>query len=382
MAKQTVMLCAGGTGGHMFPALSLAKDLIARECQVILMTDTRAVKFVKGNHDGMTVYVIPSATLPRGILGKLNGLVTLVRGYFKARHIIGKHKPGLVVGFGGYPSMPPMVVAQRKNIPTVIHEQNAILGKANAFLAPKADRIALSLPDLSSLEEADAVRAVVTGNPVRAEIAELYTHPYHTPGETTPFHITVMGGSLGAKVMAQYVPDALAGLPEQLRVRLEVVQQCHEEDIPSVQEKYVQAGISATLKPFFDNVPDILKKTHLIIARSGASTVAEIAVAGIPAIYIPYPHHADQQQKVNAESIAKHGGAWVMEEKDLTVEGLSAKIGELMRSPEILFNAADAARSCAKPEATRKLGNLVIALLKGWDKQAYKPYDYTQGRRD
>ena len=381
MGKQTIMLCAGGTGGHMFPALSLANDLISRDCEVILVTDLRAVKFVKDNHEGMKVHVIASSTLPSGLFGKVKGLFALGKGYLKSVRLISKYKPGIVIGFGGYPSLPPMVAAQRKNILTVIHEQNAILGKANAYLAPKADRIALSLPDMSSLEEADAIRAVVTGNPVRSEIADLYSHSYNAPDETATFRIAVMGGSLGAKVMAKYVPEALATLPEDLRVRLEVVQQCHEEDITAVENLYVKAGISSTLKPFFDKMPEILKKTHLVIARSGASTVAEVAVAGIPAIYIPYPHHADQQQKVNAESIAHEGGAWVMEEKDLSAESMSKKIEELMRSPQTLFEAADAARNCAKPEATRKLGNLVIALLKGWDKQAFKHYDYTQGRQ-
>lgn len=382
MAKQTIMLCAGGTGGHMFPALALAKDLQSRECKVVMVTDNRALKFVGDDHPDMDVHVIASSTLPAGLMGKVKGLLALGRGYLQSRYLINKYKPGLVVGFGGYPSLPPMVAAQRQDILTVIHEQNAVLGRANAYLAPKADRIALSLPDLSSLEEADAIRAVVTGNPVRAEIAELYANPYNAPDDHSPFQIFIMGGSLGAKVMAQYVPDALALLPEDLRVRVTVVQQCHEEDSPAIREKYIEAGISATLKPFFDNVPELFRKTQLVIARSGASTVAELAVAGIPAIYIPYPHHADQQQKVNAETVSNKGGAWVIEEKDLNAETLAKKVAELMRSPETLFNAADAARNCAKPEAARKLGNLVIALLKGWDKQAYKPYDYTQGLRD
>lgn len=352
----------------MFPALSLAKDLISRDCNVIFVTDARAIKFVKNEHENMTVHVIPSSTIPSGFTGKIKGVILLGRGYLKSRQLIKKYKPSLVIGFGGYPSLPPMVAAQQKNIMTVIHEQNAVLGKANAHLAPKADRIALSLPDFSSLNEADVGRAVVTGNPVRAEITELYSHPYNASDNNASFNLTIFGGSLGAKVMAKYVPEALAQLPEDLRTRLNVVQQCHEEDIAFIQEMYMKSGIAATLKPFFDNIPEILKKTHLVIARSGASTVAELSVAGIPAIYIPYPHHADQQQKINAEAISKSGGAWVMEEKDITSETLSAKLKELINSPQTLFKAADAARSCAKPEATRKLGNLAIALIKGWDK--------------
>ena len=376
--KQTIMLCAGGTGGHMFPALSLAQDLIARGYNVVMVTDNRAEKYTHG-FDGLKVHVISSSTLPSGLLGKIKGAYFLAKGYMQSRKLIGQYKPSICVGFGGYPSLPPMIVAQRKDILTLIHEANATLGKANAYLAPNAERIALSLPDTSSLEEVDAIRAIVTGNPVRSDIAALYSHPYNAPDDNEPFHITIMGGSLGAKVMADFVPDALANLPEDLKVRLHVVQQCLDEDIAKVQDVYAKSGITATLKPFFDDVATILKKSHLVIARSGASTVSEISIAGIPAIYIPYPHHADQQQKVNAEAVSKLGGAWVMEEKDLTAEKLSQKIGELMQSPEKLFRAADHARNSAKPEATRKLGNLVIALIKGWDKETPKIPDHIEG---
>ena len=364
--KKTIMICAGGTGGHMFPALSLAQDLQSRDCNVVFLTDSRAAHYTE-NVEGLDVHVIASSSLPASILGKAKGLLSLAKGFFQSRKLINQHQPNIVIGFGGYPSLPPMVAAQRQNIITLIHEQNAILGKANAYLAPKAERIALSHPDLSSLEEVDAIRAIVTGNPVRADIAALYSHPYNAPDTDEPFHLTIMGGSLGAQVMADHLPQALATLPEDLKVRLNVTQQCHDEDIASVQAIYADAGITSTLAPFFENVPQILKQTHLMIARAGASTVSEISVAGIPAIYIPYPHHADQQQKRNAESVSNAGGAWIIEEKDLSAEIISAQIENLMRSPETLFRAAECARGTAKPEATRKLGNLVIALLKGWN---------------
>lgn len=378
---ETVMLCAGGTGGHMFPAMALAHDLISRGKKVVLVTDKRGERFIK-KADGMTVHVISSATLPKGIVGKIKAVISLGRGWMQARRLISKYNPMLVMGFGGYPSLPPMVAAQQKHILTVIHEQNAVLGKANAYLAPKADRIALSLNDLTSLEEADAIRAVVTGNPVRSEIAALYAHPYNVPDQDDPFQIMVMGGSQGAKIMREIVPDALKSLPKDLRERLVVMQQCHDEDIAEVQSLYKDAGIKADIRPFFDDVPEVLKKTNLVIARSGASTVAEVSIAGCPAIYIPFAHHVDQQQKVNAQTVSSKGGAWVMEERDLSPSSMAARIESLMRSPEDLFRAAEAARSCAKPEAARKLGNLVIALLKGWDKESSRPYDYTQGHRE
>ncbi len=365
MSKKTVMICAGGTGGHMFPALALANDLLSRDCEVVMITDERTVKYTQG-HDKLIVHVIKSSSFPSGLIGKIKGLALLMVGYFQSQRLISKYQPDIAIGFGGYPSLPPMVAAQRRNVSTVIHEANAILGRANAYLAPKATRIALSLQDMSSVRDEDIPRAVVTGNPIRSDIAALYTHPYNSPDTDTDFRITVMGGSLGAKVMANHVPKALAALPEDLKVRLNITQQCHEEDIEHVKKTYTDAGITASLKQFIDDVPEVLKQTHLVIARSGASTVAEVSVAGIPAIYIPYPHHADHQQRVNAESISKQGGAWVIEQKDLSSSVLAKRIEGLMRSPEALFKAAEAARSCAKPEATRKLGNLVIALIKGW----------------
>ena len=367
MTRQTVLLCAGGTGGHVFPALSLAQDLIDRDFNVVLVTDIRAKKFAQGLLN-LKIEVISSSTFPPSVIGKLKALLSLGHGYIQSRRILKKYNPAVVVGFGGYPSLPSMVAAQRRNIKTIIHEANAVLGRANKFLAKKADKIALSLPDISTFNDDDNVRVIMTGNPVRADITALYTHGYNTPEPNEhSFNLLIMGGSLGAKVMAKYVPEALTALPNDLRNQLNVVQQCHADDIPYIQSIYDDANIKATLKPFFDNIPALLKTSHLIIARSGASTVSEIAVAGIPAIYIPYPHHADQQQKINAESIAKFGGAWVMEEHLLSSDLLSAKIKQLMESPELLFKAAEAARSCAKPEAARKLGNLVVALIKGWD---------------
>lgn len=379
MNKETVMICAGGTGGHMFPALALANDLIARGCDVVFVTDKRGQKFIPAATE-MAVRIIAAATLPKGILGKVKGAFSLAQGYIQSRAIISKFKPKIAIGFGGYPSLPPMIVAQQKEIPTVIHEANAVLGKANAYLAPKADRIALSLPDLSSLDEGDAMRAVVTGNPVRADIAALYAAPYNVSDDDRPFHIAVMGGSLGAKVMADVVPHALAALPPELKSRLMVVQQCHADMIGDVSAVYKGAGINADIRPFIDNVADVLKTSHLVIARSGASTVAEVSIAGIPAIYVPYPHHADMQQKVNAEVVSSRGGAWVMLQDAFTPSALEAKIDHLMRTPEALFTAAEATRECAKPDAARKLGNLVIALIKGWDKSGLKSFDYTQGR--
>jgi UDP-N-acetylglucosamine--N-acetylmuramyl-(pentapeptide) pyrophosphoryl-undecaprenol N-acetylglucosamine transferase len=375
--KKLILLSAGGTGGHMFPADALAQDLLSRGFRVALATDTRGSKYEILNKD--STHILNSAALNSGILSKVKSAMSMGVGYLQARKLIDKLSPSTVVGFGGYPSVPAVYAAQKKNIPTIIHEQNAILGKANAFLAPKADRIALSMNDTSSLGESDVVRAIVTGNPVRADIAELYNKPYPAIEQDGPLRIFIMGGSLGASILSEVLPMALAGLPNAQRKRLDIVQQCRKEDIDSVRSVYASAGINAHLETFFDNVPEQLEHAHLIISRSGASTVAEVTAAGRPAIFVPYPHHKDQQQKKNADTVANAGGAWIMPQDGFTEEAIIARVETLLQNPQTLFDAAEKSRSCGRPDAARKLGNLVTALASGWDKEASKSYDLTQG---
>lgn len=375
-----VLLSAGGTGGHMFPAAALAFDLVSRGFKVDLVTDSRGRAY-EGIFPDIRTHVISAGTLGGGLAGTIKGVAALGLGLVQAKMLVDKIKPDVVIGFGGYPSVPAVYAAQRKGILSVIHEQNAVLGRANVFLAPRADRIALSLAQVEGMEEADAVRAVVTGNPVRDEIAELYTKPYPIVAMDGTLKIFVMGGSLGARVFSEIVPKALSRLSAEYRSRLEIVQQCRPEDIEEVKAGYKAAGIKARLESFFHDVPDILAQTHLVISRSGASTVAEIAAAGRPAIFVPYPHHKDQQQKMNAEAVADAGGAWVMTQEGFTEEALLARIETFLQNPETLFRAAEAARSCGKPDAARRLGNLVTALVSGWDKEAQRPFDLTQGHK-
>jgi UDP-N-acetylglucosamine--N-acetylmuramyl-(pentapeptide) pyrophosphoryl-undecaprenol N-acetylglucosamine transferase len=362
-----IILSAGGTGGHMFPAAALGRDLVSRGYRVAVVTDMRGTKF--GNIFGdLPVHVLKSGTLGAGVAGKVKGMANLGVGLVQAHGLLKKIKPDVVVGFGGYPSVPAVYVAQRRKIPTVIHEQNAILGQANAFLAPCADRIALSIQHSHGLDSADAARAVVTGNPVRDEIAALYTRPYPAPQMDGALRIFITGGSLGAQVFSKIVPPALARLSAAHRARLDITQQCRAEDIESVRAIYAAAGIKARLATFFTDVAAILADTHLVIARSGASTVAEVAAAGRPAIFVPAPYHADDQQKVNADSIADSGGAWVMTQSGFTEEALLARVETFLQNPETLFRAAEAARGCGKPDAARRLGNVVTALASGWEK--------------
>lgn len=349
----------------MTPAQALGRDLLSRGFRVEVITDQRGTKF-ETMFSGMPMHVVPAGTLGKGIGGKIKGLANLGLGGLKARSLIKKLKPALVVGFGGYPSMPGVYMAQRLRVPTVIHEQNAIIGKANAFLAPKATRIALSWPEVRGLDDNDRDKCMVTGNPVRPEIAALFTQPYPHIGHDGTLRIFIMGGSLGAKVFAEIVPQALAQLSPDYRARLHIVQQCREEQLDSARAAYAQARIKADLAPFFQDVAGELAKAHLVIGRSGASTVAEVTVAGRPAIFVPYPHHKDQQQKVNADAVADAGGAWVMTEDGFTAEALLARIETFLQNPSVLFRAAEKARSYSKPDAARKLGNLVTEMVSGW----------------
>lgn len=375
-----VLLSAGGTGGHMFPAAALARDLVSRGYRVALITDLRGSHY-RNIFGDIDLHVIKSSGLQKGFTGKLKGALSFGVGFLKAGKLLDKLKPAIVVGFGGYASAPAVYAAQRRQIPTVIHEQNAVIGRANLFLAPKTDRIALSNNQVAGLEEADAVRAVVTGNPVREEIADLYNKPYPALVQDGQLNIFVMGGSLGARVFSEVLPPVLSKLSAEYRARLDITQQCREEDLDAAGAVYEQAGIKARLSTFFDDVPDILAASHLVIARSGASTVAEVTAAGRPAIFVPYPHHADQQQKMNAEIVVDAGGAWIMSQEGFTEDAILARIETFLQNPQTLFNAAEAARSCGKPDAARRLGNLVMAIASGWDKDAKRPFDLTQGRR-
>ena len=357
-----VLVSAGGTGGHMSPASALVSDLLARGYRVELMTDNRGAKY-SSMFDGVKTHVVKSGTMGAGIMGKVKGVVNLSLGIVHALTLVKSLKPDLVIGFGGYPSVPGVFAAQKLNILTILHEQNAIIGKANVFLAPNAERIALSADNTTGLDREETFRSVITGNPVRPEISALHNIEYPSFSGADDMHILVMGGSLGATVFSEIVPQTLTQLPEEYRKRLKIVQQCRASDIDSVRAVYQDAGIDATLATFFDDVAGELTKAHLVIARSGASTVAEVSVAGRPAIYVPYPHHKDQQQKKNANTIADVGGAWVMTEGGFTQEALLTRIETFFQNPDSLSRAAAHAKECGTPDAAKKLGNLVTAIM-------------------
>jgi UDP-N-acetylglucosamine--N-acetylmuramyl-(pentapeptide) pyrophosphoryl-undecaprenol N-acetylglucosamine transferase len=363
--KHFVVISAGGTGGHMSPAAALSDDLKSRGYRVELVTDNRGKRFEKMFKD-VPIHIVKSGTSGAGISGKVKGGIHLGLGLMQATKLIRRLKPELVIGFGGYPSFPAVYAAQKAGIPTVLHEQNAIIGKANSMLAGRADRIALSLPHSTGLDKDEKLRAVLTGNPVRPEIMALTAVDYRPLTEKSELRILIMGGSLGATVFSKIVPQALSNLSGRYKKRLNIIQQCREADIEEAQKAYNDAGIKAQLSTFIDDVAGELEKAQLVIGRSGASTVAEVSVAGRPAIYVPYPHHKDQQQKKNADSIADQGGAWVMTEDGFTQDALLTRIETFFQKPDILTNAAQSAKECGKPHAAKKLGNLVSAIIEDY----------------
>ncbi|OIN86353.1 MAG: undecaprenyldiphospho-muramoylpentapeptide beta-N-acetylglucosaminyltransferase [Alphaproteobacteria bacterium CG1_02_46_17] len=361
-SRSVVILAAGGTGGHVFPARALAEELMTRGLTVVLMTDQRGLKYFEGL-DQVERFVIASGAYQSGIKGKILGILGLAKGYFQSHRILSRFKPLAVVGFGGYPSAPPVFAAQHRCIPTVIHEQNAILGLANALLAPRAKRISLSTQDTTGLKPQWAQKCITTGNPVRHDIAALAEEPY--PEMTGKLCLTIVGGSQGAKSFATIVPHSVVGLPEELRKRLFVFHQARPDDLDAVKAIYEGSGIETDIRPFFDNMAECIGKSHLLITRSGASTIAELGAAGRPAIFIPFPWNRDNQQFFNAEQVAKHGGGCVIEEKNLTVDGLRDKLAGLLENPAQLETMARKASLLGITDATKRLTCVISGVLPG-----------------
>ncbi len=358
---RTVVLAAGGTGGHVFPAQALADELLRRGHALALVTDRRGVEY--GDALGrIATFRISAAGLGSGLLGKLRGLVALGAGFLQARRVLSRLRPGAVVGFGGYPSLPTMIAACRAGLPTLIHEQNAVLGRANAYLAPRVSRIATSFASVAGIGARDREKLVQTGNPVRAAIAELRDRAYAGP-ERDGFAILVLGGSQGARVLSDVVPAALAGLPDGARRRLRVAQQCRREDIERVRLAYWGHDIKAELATFFDDVPDRLLAAHVVICRAGASTVAELVEAGRPAVLVPYRFATDDHQRANASAFAEAGGGWMMVEEEFTPEALARRIEELIEDPGLLVRAAAHSATLRRGRAASLLANEVERLL-------------------
>ncbi|WP_312490435.1 undecaprenyldiphospho-muramoylpentapeptide beta-N-acetylglucosaminyltransferase [Sphingomonas sp.] len=355
------VLAAGGTGGHMVPAAALAAELTRRGHRVALVSDARGVRF-PGLFEDIQTHVLPAGRFSGGPVGWGKALREMWRGRAMARELYKTFRPAAVIGFGGYPAMPALLAAFAEGIPTAIHEQNAVLGRVNRLVAGKVDAIALSYEDTQRLSAKHADKTRLIGNPVRDQVLALRARPYPLLEEDGIFRVLVTGGSQGASILSQVVPDGLAMLPVTFRRRLQVTHQARIEDIDAVRAKYAEHEIPAELATYLPDLPEQLAWAHLVIARAGASTLAELTVAGRPAILVPLPSATDDHQTVNAREMTKAGGARTIAQKDFTPVELAKQMQKLGLDPAALENAAGRARACGRPEAASDLADLVESL--------------------
>ena len=357
----TIVLSAGGTGGHLFPAQALAQEMLSRGRNVVVMTDSRGRNYGSA-FPGARVEAVPAATFAdRALLSRMFAPLAILSGVFVGLGKLLRLKPVAVIGFGGYPSLPVMVAAWLGGFPTAIHEQNAVLGRVNRRMADHVRAVAASLP-LVRFAPKDANRIVYTGNPVRPEAARLAGTAYEPPGRDGVIRLLVFGGSQGAKILSELVPAAIALLPESLKGRLDIVQQARPEDIEAARGAYAKAGVKVELASFFDDLPQHMARAHLVVSRSGASTIAELSAIGRPAILIPYPFATDDHQTANAAVMADAGAAVVAQQRDLSAEKLAAILEDLLGSPEDLARRAAAAGKLGIPDAAARLADLVDGL--------------------
>ena len=360
MSKHYV-LAAGGTGGHMVPAAALAAELTKRGHRVALVSDARGVRF-PGLFEDIQTHVLPAGRLTGGPLGWAKALREMWRGRAMARELYKTFRPAAVIGFGGYPAMPALLAAFADGIPTAVHEQNAVLGRVNRFVAGRVNAIATSYERTERLAPKLEAKTHLVGNPVREAVLALRTRPYPLLEEDGIFRVLVTGGSQGASILSQVVPDGLAMLPVTFRRRLQVTHQARIEDIDAVRAKYAEHQIPAELATYLPDMPEQLAWAHLVIARAGASTIAELTAAGRPAIFVPLPSATDDHQTVNAREMTRVGGARTIAQADFTAVELAKQMQKLGLDPSALENAAGRARSVGRPDAVSDLADLVESL--------------------
>ena len=358
-----IFLAAGGTGGHVFPAIAVAEELIARGHQVALATDARGTSL--GNSLGaVEVHRISASGFHGGLLAKAGAAVSIAVGILQARRLFRKRRPDCVIGFGGYPSVPTMIAATSLGLPTIIHEQNAIFGRANRLLLKRANVIATSFTETSGIVGTASDNIVLTGNPVRAAFSAIRDQEYPPiVPEYEGIKILIMGGSQGATVLSKVIPRALLEMPETLRRRFAITQQCRADDIDSVRKTYAKAKVSAELATFFDDVPDRIAAAHIVISRAGASTVAELAEAGRPAILVPFPHATDDHQTANARALETRGAAWLIPQDGFTPDALIMQLENFVNLQNDLVDAAKCARDFGGMSAAIALADCAEKLI-------------------
>jgi UDP-N-acetylglucosamine--N-acetylmuramyl-(pentapeptide) pyrophosphoryl-undecaprenol N-acetylglucosamine transferase len=362
VSARPILLAAGGTGGHLFPASALAQELQRRGYAVELATDLRAEKY-GGDFPARAIHRIPSATLTSRSPSALAATFSrLGLGFARALTLLLRVRPKAVIGFGGYPTLPPIIAARTLRIPTAIHEQNAVMGRANRLLSRYVDKIGLSFMPTKLLGPEAEGKARLTGIPVRDSVHKFRGVPYAPPYDKSPLTLLVFGGSQGARFFSEIMPPAVLQLSRDIRWRLTVVQQARDEDLVSLREAYAKAGIAAQVAPFFHDLPERIANAQLVIARAGASTVAELTTIGRPGLLVPLPHALDNDQLENATRLEQAGGGWCVRQSELTPERLAERLEALLSSPERLTNAARKAHAMGAIDAVAGLADLVDEL--------------------
>jgi UDP-N-acetylglucosamine--N-acetylmuramyl-(pentapeptide) pyrophosphoryl-undecaprenol N-acetylglucosamine transferase len=378
LSKGSIMLTGGGTGGHLFPALALSEELSRRGYETDLITDNRT-EGLGANYPVREIYRAPSATFKgRSPIEAAKTMATLAQGFQAAHKVIADVKPKVIVGFGGYPTVPPILAALAKRVPAAIHEANAVMGRANRLLAPMVKSIACSFEQTKHLEGKLLAKTRLTGAPLRKTVLAQRGKTYLAPTSAQQFVLLVFGGSQGARFFSEVMPAALTQLAEQIRDRLLVVQQCRAEDIDRVFDSYEAAGVAAELATFFDDLPERMASAHLVVSRAGAGTVAELCALGRPGVLVPLPHAIDNDQLENATRFERGGGGWTYQQSDLTAERLAGVVRRLYEEPATLQKASSRAASMAHYDAVEKLADMVEQLAAdGEPKQT--PEEATEG---
>lgn len=359
MTGHLLVIAAGGTGGHMFPAQALAEAMLGRGWRVKLSTDARGARYTSGFPHSVEIEQVKSATFARGgALAKLVVPLKLFAGVTSAWSAFRKDRPSVVVGFGGYPSIPALGAAWIMKLPRMLHEQNGVLGRVNEAFASRVDKIACGTWPTQLPE---GVQGEHTGNPVRNAVLERAGAPYIPPGDH-PMSVVVIGGSQGARILSQIVPKAIGLLPDALKANLRVAHQARDEDAELAMATYAQAGIDAEVEPFFQDIPRRFSEAQLVISRSGASSVADISVIGRPSILVPYAAATADHQTANARGLVDAGAAIMIPESKFTPDALAENIERVLTNPDGALQMSLAALSVARPDATERLVSLVESL--------------------
>jgi UDP-N-acetylglucosamine--N-acetylmuramyl-(pentapeptide) pyrophosphoryl-undecaprenol N-acetylglucosamine transferase len=357
--SRKVVIAAGGTGGHMFPALALARALASRSRQVILACDARGARYVP---EGVAWHDIPAASPSGRPLQRLLGIARLGQGLLRAVSLLRRERPAAVAAFGGYASVPIGLAAGLLGLPLLVHEQNAVLGRANRLIARRAGLLALSFATTAGAAAGRRAATRVTGNPVRPEVVARRGQPYRGPVRGEPLDVVVVGGSQGARVLSEVLPAAIAHLTKPERARIRLTQQCRPEDLERVASAYRALGFAAELASFFDDLPERLARAQLVISRSGASSVAELLVLGRPALLVPYHFAADDHQHANAEAVAAAGAGWLAPEAEIDGVQVAARLRTCLARPQQLAEMARRAHALGRPDAADALADALISL--------------------